>query len=385
MTESDVIFEVVSSKENSRWNEIVRSYLHWDIYYLNEYARSFEIHGDGEAFLISFQWTGSGQDDIDKAEQAENVMNSQDLLKQASCRLCYVVMKKDIGTDEKFADLLPADCWYDLETPYGYGGFLLQGTFTKEACRAFVTKMSAYAEENRIVSQFVRFYPVYHNETYYERMQDSAIRYLRDTIYIDTTDKENIMANMDSKNRNMVRKAIKSGVTICHDKGEHLDDFIRIYESTMDYDHATSYYYFKREYYEYLIEHMKEQLEIFYSVYEGKYIGAAIFFYNKEYMHYHLSGMYTEYRSTAATNLLLYEAAVWACERGIRLLHLGGGLGAEDSLFGFKKQFNKKGRLPFYVGRTIFDKEVYKELMRRRKEADASFDLENSFMIQYRK
>ena len=88
MTESDVIFEVVSSKENSRWNEIVRSYLHWDIYYLNEYARSFEIHGDGEAFLISFQWTGSGQDDIDKAEQAENVMNSQDLLKQASCRLC---------------------------------------------------------------------------------------------------------------------------------------------------------------------------------------------------------------------------------------------------------------------------------------------------------
>lgn len=275
MTESDVIFEVVSSKENSRWNEIVRSYLHWDIYYLNEYARSFEIHGDGEAFLISFQWTGSGQDDIDKAEQAENVMNSQDLLKQASCRLCYVVMKKDIGTDEKFADLLPADCWYDLETPYGYGGFLLQGTFTKEACRAFVTKMSAYAEENRIVSQFVRFYPVYHNETYYERMQDSAICYLRDTIYIDTTDKENIMANMDSKNRNMVRKAIKSGVTICHDKGEHLDDFIRIYESTMDHDHATSYYYFKREYYEYLIEHMKEQLEIFYSVYEGNYIGAA--------------------------------------------------------------------------------------------------------------
>ena len=36
----------------------------------------------------------------------------------------------------------------------------------------------------------------------------------------------------------------------------------------MDHDHATSYYYFKREYYEYLIEHMKEQLEIFYSVYE---------------------------------------------------------------------------------------------------------------------
>ena len=132
------------------------------------------------------------------------------------------------------------------------------------------------------------------------------------------------MVNMDSKNRNMVRKAIRNGVTICHDKGEHLDEFIRIYEATMAHDHAAPYYYFEREYYEYLIEHMGEHVEFFYSVYEGKYIGAAMFFYNGEYMHYHLSGMYVQYRSTAATNLLLYEAAVWACEKGIRLLHLGG-------------------------------------------------------------
>lgn len=385
MTGSNVTFEVISSKQNRRWNEIVHSFLHWDIYYLNEYAHSFEIHGDGEAFLISFQWQGNTKDDIDVAEQTENEMGRQAVSGQVSCRLCYVVMKKDISADEKFTDLLPGDCWYDLETPYGYGGFLLQGTFTKEACDAFVEKMSTFAKEHRIVSQFVRFYPVYHNETFYTRMTDSETRYLRDTIYIDTTDKEDIMANMDSKNRNMVRKAMKNGVTIRHDKGEHLDDFIRIYEATMDHDHATAYYYFEREYYEYLIEHMKEHVVFFYSVYEGNYIGAALFFFNEEYMHYHLSGMYTECRSTAATNLLLYEAAVWASERGIRLLHLGGGLEAEDSLFGFKKQFNKKGRLPFYVGRTIFDQKVYNELMLLRKEADDSFDMKNGFMIQYRK
>ena len=190
----------------------------------------------------------------------------------------------------------------------------------------------------------------------YAELTDSKTRYLRDTIYIDTTDKENIMVNMDSKNRNMVRKAIRNGVTICHDKGEHLDEFIRIYEATMAHDHAAPYYYFEREYYEYLIEHMGEHVEFFYSVYEGKYIGAAMFFYNGEYMHYHLSGMYVQYRSTAA-----------------------------DSLFGFKKQFNKNGRLPFYVGRTIFDEQSYRELLRLRKEKDNSFDMENGFMIQYRR
>lgn len=372
MAESNVIFEVVPSQLNNRWNEIVRSFAHWDIYYLNEYVRSLEIHGDGEAFLIYFGWTDRVPDDDAIQEQTE-------------CRLCYAVMKKDIGRDEKFAVLLPRDAWYDLETPYGYGGFLMQGNFTNRAREAFEREMQAFTKKERIVSQFVRFYPVYRNDIPYAELADSKICYLRDTIYIDTTDRENIMVNMDSKNRNMVRKAAKNGVTICHDKGGHLDEFIRIYEATMARDHAASYYYFEREYYEYLIEHMGEHVEFFYSVYEGKYIGASIFFYNEEYMHYHLSGMYAEYRSTAATNLLLYEAALWAHDKGIRLLHLGGGMAAEDSLFGFKKQFNKNGRLPFYVGRTIFDKQTYEELMRLRKESDDSFDTENGFMIQYRR
>ncbi len=372
MAESNVIFEVVSSQQNSRWNEIVRSFAHWDIYYLNEYAHSFEIHGDGEALLIYFVW-------------ADRAADADDIQEQKECRLCYAVMKKDIGRDERFASALQRDVWYDLETPYGYGGFLLQGTFTDEARESFEREMYAFAKREKIVSQFVRFYPVYRNDIPYAGLTDSKTRYLRDTIYIDTTDKENIMVNMDSKNRNMVRKAVKNGVSICHDKGEHLDEFIQIYEATMAHDHAAAYYYFEREYYEYLIEHMGEHVEFFYSVYEGKYIGAAMFFYNGEYMHYHLSGMYAQYRSTAATNLLLYEAALWAHEQGIRLIHLGGGMEAEDSLFGFKKQFNKKGRLPFYVGRTIFDEQSYRELLRLRKEKDNSFDTENGFMIQYRR
>lgn len=398
MEEQNIIFEVVPSKQNRRWNEIVHSFPHWDIYYLNEYAHSFEIHGDGEAFLIYFQYRGSVVEDESawegmncaadhkaSAKEINSVSENHDMRKWSSCRLCYVVMKKDISADEKFAGILSKDVWYDLETPYGYGGFLLQGIFAEQAREIFECKMTAYAKEHRIVSQFVRFYPVYHNDVPYAQMTDSKVRYLRDTIYMDTTNKENIMANMDSKNRNMVRKAVKNNVTICHDKGEHLDEFIRIYEATMAHDHAARYYYFEREYYEYLIEHMKDHTEFFYSVCEGKYIGAAIFFYNQEYMHYHLSGMDAEYRFTAATNLLLYEAAVWACEKGIRLLHLGGGMEAEDSLFGFKKQFNRQGRLPFHVGRTVYDQDAYEELMRLRKEADEAFDMGNNFMIQYRR
>ena len=56
----------------------------------------------------------------------------------------------------------------------------------------------------------------------------------------------------------------------------------------------------------------------------------------------------------------------------------------DDSLFGFKKQFNKGGRLPFVIGRTVFDKAAYDHLLDIREKADPGFQRDNSRMIQYR-
>lgn len=57
----------------------------------------------------------------------------------------------------------------------------------------------------------------------------------------------------------------------------------------------------------------------------------------------------------------------------------------DDTLFGFKKQFNKNGRAPFWVGRTIFDPDAYHDLVMLRKKLNPEFDENNGFMIQYRK
>ena len=83
--------------------------------------------------------------------------------------------------------------------------------------------------------------------------------------------------------------------------------------------------------------------------------------------------------------LLLYEAALWGAAHGLGKLHLGGGMAPDDSLFGFKKQFNKNGRREFWVGRGIFDPAAYQELLALRKSADPAFDPDNGFMIQYRR
>ena len=146
---------------------------------------------------------------------------------------------------------------------------------------------------------------------------------------------------------------------------------------------ADEYYYFDESYFRSQIE-LKENACFFYALREGHPIAAAIVYYNDRFMHYHLAGSYSEYRKFAPSNLLLYEAACWASGQGIKKFHLGGGMTQDDSLFGFKKQFNKFGRLPFVIGRTVFDNEKYRALLEMRKKLDPDFDENNGRMIQYR-
>jgi predicted N-acyltransferase len=349
--------KVITYLDEDKWNKIVKSFDNWDIYYLCEYAISLMNHGDGIPLLLYYE--------------------------DEKSKLCYVVMLNDIATIKQYKNVLPQNKYFDLTTPYGYGGPIIEGNFDEFSRRRFMRELEEHCKENNIITQFIRFHPLYQNQRLVEENFEAS--YTKETIVIDTSQEEIINQNLTSKNRNMIRKAKKLGVSIMQDNGERINDFIKIYNATMDRNHAKEYYYFEKEYFEYLKTRMRDNVTFFYSYFEEKIIGASIFYYNENYMHYHLSGAIQEYRHMAATNLLLYEAALWATKQGIRYLHLGGGVGVEDSLFGFKKQFNKKGHLPFYIGRTIFNQNTYNQLLKLRKEIDPLFDTENSFYIQYRK
>ena len=307
------------------------------------------LHGDGDIFLIYYENNGE--------------------------RFCYSVMQKAITCCNKTD-------YFDWETPYGYGGPLADGVISAKTQQLFFYEISEYCTSNNIVSQFVRFHPLLKN---YEVLPDVIeTRYLRDTIFIDTTKSELILNNMDSKNRNMVRKAQKNGVTIVKKNINELEEFILMYNETMEKNGADDYYIFGENYFDSL-NTMDNNAFVLYAIYEGNPISGSIMFYNDRYMHYHLSGSHTEYRNIPAGNLLLYEAACMAGEMGIKQFHLGGGMKPDDSLFGFKKQFNKNGRASFVVGRTIFDRDKYIELLKIRKELNSEFDMDNGFMIQYRR
>lgn len=350
--------DVIDISEKEKWNHVLKNYDKWDIYYDIAYADICQSVEGNRTVLFSFQGRQSA--------------------------MCYPVIIQDIAEADVFAGSLPRGKYLDMETPYGYGGPLCCGD-VKQDLETFRNELGEWCRKEGIISQFVRFHPLLENVEQTAGFFDQTA-YMHHTIAMDTTSEDLIISNMNSKNRNMVRKAEKNGVEIRIDKDlERLDEFRYIYEQTMDAHQADGFYYFPDRYYDCIKDCFLDHTVLFHALYQNQVISSAMFFYNETYMHYHLSGTLSAYRHLASMNLLLYEAARFAHRQGIGKLHLGGGMSENDSLYGFKKQFNRNGELDFSIGRTIFLPEQYEKLLEVRKMLDKDFDCNNSRMIQYRK
>jgi len=350
--------QILTAEESDRWDQLVKSFDTYDVYYLYGYTKAFQLHGDGDPILFYY---------VDEYIRAINV-----------------VMKRDIEKDINFRGLIQSNTTFDITTPYGYGGFLIEGDVNETSIKKLNDEYSSYCRSENIVSEFVRFHPVLKNSITNKQLYEVVD--LSSTITLQLRSKNEIWNEMSGKNRNVIRKAIKSGVkTYWGRSTELIDSFIPLYNATMKNDNAVQYYYFNREFYESIIEDLKYNSMFFYSVYEGKVISIAIILLANGNMHYHLSASDKDYSSLAATNLLLCEAASWGCDNGFTTFHLGGGLGSkEDNLFKFKKAFNKNSDTYFSIGKKIFDQDKYNYLMKMRfygREHDAL----DSFFPAYRK
>lgn len=342
------MLKLISLTESSEWDATVRSFTKHDVYYLSGYVKAFHIHGDGDPYLLYYEDNG--------------------------LRAIYVYMRRNTALEGV----------YDSVTPYGYGGVLFDGDTSEGNLQSFWTAYLEKMAEEHIVDNFVRYHPVLKNAVPMKAV--SNVIDLGKTIAFDLESPEVIWDNIISKNRNMIRKAEKNGITIEHGKGmDLLDQFTEIYNATMDKDHAEEYYYFKRPFYESIDRDLQDNYEMFYAVLNGEIIAMSIMLFGNKQMHYHLSGSMIEYRNLAPSNLLLYKAALWGCEQGFKTFHLGGGVGSgEDNLYKFKAAFNRNSDYQFSIGKEIYNQELYDELVRIRKESDSKFDETSRFFPLYR-
>ena len=352
------MINIIPISEAVVWDNTVLESPKADIYYFRSYVEAFRLHGDGEPMLIQY-----------KSDQ---------------CHGLCVMMKRDIAESKHFKGLIPSGKYFDMVTPYGYGGFIFDHVPNQQERKRIRIELCEILKREGIVAVFFRFHPVLANAVDSKDFID--IIDLGHTIALDLSSPEIIWENIISKNRNMIRKAEKSGVEIRHGKGmELLDIFKEIYDETMRNDNADEYYFFERAFYESIDRDLHDNYEIFYAVFEERIIAMSIMLFSGSQMHYHLSGSRYEYRKLAPSNLLLYKAALWGYERGFKTFHLGGGVGSgEDNLYKFKAAFNRNSDYQFSIGKMIVDNEKYNFLTNLRINEDSDFNKESSFFPVYR-
>ncbi len=257
------------------------------------------------------------------------------------------------------------EIYYDLVTPYGYGGPIIErlNGEKEKLLEKFEKEFSKYCLENKIVSEFVRFHPIVKNYEDFGKMYNAV--YMRKTL-ITKLDEEDPIKNQFSKScRKNIRQALNKGITYKVTKSpDNLSNFKEIYYSTMDRNNATDYYYFDDDYFNDILKNFKENVLLVEAIYENKTIACGLYFVYNNTIHIHLSGTLTEYLYLSPAYILRYAVTLWGIENGYKLIHHGGGTSnsEENSLYLFKRNFAKIYDTDFYIGKKIWNEEIYDKL-----------------------
>lgn len=268
------------------------------------------------------------------------------------------------GTDSMLLPLVirPAAGGYsDAASPYGYPGPLVTGTADPAFARIAIVAGRQAMLDAGIVAVFVRFHPLLDQAP--PEGIGTLVRH-GDTVSIDLTlPLDRLWAQTRLNHRRDILRATRLGWAARFDDWTRLDAFMRLYRATMLRRSASAFYFFGDAYFPQLRDALAGTLHLITIERDGTIAGAGLFVETDGIVQYHLSGMDDAVRNVQPTKLMIHSAAVWARQRGDRVLHLGGGVGGdEDSLMYFKSGFSPL-RHPFTTLRMVVDAGAYASLV----------------------
>lgn len=272
--------------------------------------------------------------------------------------------------------------YYDLVTPYGYGGPVIHWTNDKEKLiQAYMDDFGRYTEKEHIIAEFVRFHPILGNGVDFKEVYKSIFD--RKTVGTNLTYDDVVAKEFSKHKRKDIRKALKNP-EIRYEVTENpstLQDFLKIYYSTMDRDKADDYYYFKPDYFQTMLEKFREHITAGRVFLGDQLIAMGVYFRYGKYLHAHLSGTLSEYLDYSPANILKYALAVYGHENGYEVIHYGGGTSRspENGVYKFKKEFGKNTEFDFYIAKKVWNEEIYKQIC-----SAVGADVNSDFFPAYR-
>lgn len=328
------MLKTYTMERSAEWDKTVRSFADYDVYYLSGYVKAFQLHGDGEPLLFYYE---------DEAVRGINV-----------------VMKRDIAKDPHFVGKLPGNTYFDFSTPYGYGGWLLEGNGSIDALHKVYRE---WCVRNHVVAEFVRF-SLFSNSR--DRYYGTLIRRMNNIVRDLDRPMADMLFDFEHKVRKNNKHAEAAGLSVAVDEtGDRLKEFLEIYYGTMNRNHASDAYYFKEEFFR-TINEIKGHFVYFHVIKENKVISTELVLIGSDTMYSFLGGTDSEYFADRPNDYLKYAVIKWGLEKGCKRFVLGGGYGSDDGIFQYKKSFAPQGIVPFYTGQTVFDEKAYSELTEMR-------------------
>ncbi|MCW5976530.1 MAG: GNAT family N-acetyltransferase [Bryobacteraceae bacterium] len=330
------MFEILRYNDKEKWASLITAIGAEDPYLDPEYLKINEIIIPGE--LECFVYQGH------------------------EAMVLYPYIKRPIGHTG----------WSDITSPYGFGGFIAfpKGADTSGFHRAFCQ----YCRDNRIVSEFIRFHPMFHEPGEMEGF-DLNVAHHQPVVWVDyATGAAGPEERAGKEVRKKVAKAERNGIVVVEDvERRYWDEFRRLYNTTMSCKGASAFYYFEQTFFRALLDSFGNRSALFVARYEGRVIGGLLSLFSSRFGYNFLSGSDYAYNAMGTNEALQWTALEAARRRRMSAYLLGGGRGGEDSLFRFKAKFSDR-RKGFYIGRRIHLPDVY-EMICAQQSANGYADL----------
>lgn len=266
---------------------------------------------------------------------------------------------------------------YDLSTVYGYGAPFAVKDVDADTWSAFRRDFETLCVKYKYVSEFIRFSPLRSDEAL-KCAQGSADMHCwlhQTTVAVKLDAYSSCCSKSFSRGLSRTKKAgYDAEVRLaCANDIDQNSAFYRLYEITMHRKSASEFYFFSAHYFTKLLENLSalKDCGLYISIVRSPsndIVSTGLFMHFGKHFHYHLSA-YSVIQGVYMNNMMLDAATRFARdELHCSTLHLGGGIQDGDSLFSFKRSIGDR-ELNWYLGKSIMDKDTYKEIVRRRASA----------------
>ena len=313
---------------NSEWNKLLIDIEAQDVFFSQEYYKINEPIFNGKTECFCYE--------------------------NNKVKILYPYIKRSIRESE----------YCDISSAYGHGGYI--GYPRNEGIIEFRNAFHRYCLENGIVSEFIRFHPLYGNHCLGVN-ENGVIENWQPVVVADVSSNIDLIRKMVKvKAREKIRKADRNLIKVYeHNEEYYYEKFVILYYKTMERLQASNFYYFSNEFFLSMVRELNRYSKLFLAWLDDKVVGGLLVLFGKDFSYNFLSCSNAHYQNLGIKDLLQWKVLEWSHFAGKQKHLLGGGRRGEDSLFQFKEKFSPK-KENYYIGKVIHIPTVYSELCKKR-------------------